>query len=206
MSRAEKLELLKLIEEKERRTKQRKIFSYYPDSGPLKREFYHKHLKFFEAGANRRERLFMAANRVGKTEGAGGYELVMHMTGLYPKWWTGRRFTKPISAWAAGDTGKTVREIIQEKLLGKFHDMGSGLIPKELILKTTNKQGVSEAVDTIWVKHVSGGVSQVVLKSYDQKRFTIFISAWLKRQESAEFTFMGFAIPSRLITLSKRAI
>lgn len=170
MSRADKLELLALLEEKERRAKTRKLFSYYPDTGPLRRELYTKHMKFFEAGPLKRERLMLAANRVGKTEGVGGYETVLHLTGLYPKWWTGKRFDKPIDAWAAGDTSKTVREIIQFKLLGHSHEKGTGLIPEHLILKTTTKQGVADAVDTIFVKHVSGGVSQITLKSYDQKR------------------------------------
>lgn len=170
MSREDKLELLALLEEKERRTKGRKILTYFPDTGPLRRELYPKHMQFFEAGKTHRERLFMAANRVGKTESAGGYEVTLHLTGDYPEWWTGRRFTKPIDAWAAGDTSKTVREIIQFKLLGPSHDMGTGLIPRDRIVKTTAKQGVSDAVDTILVKHASGGVSQIGLKSYDQKR------------------------------------
>lgn len=112
----------------------------------------------------------MAANRVGKTEGAGGYETVCHLLGEYPKWWTGRRFSKPGDWWAAGDTSKTVRDIIQFKLLGHLHERGTGLIPQDRIVKVTMKQGVSEAVDTISVKHSSGGVSQIGLKSYDQRR------------------------------------
>lgn len=172
MNREEKLEFLNLLEEKERRTKGRKLFSYYPDEGPLRRELYVKHNQFFAAGATHRERLMLAANRVGKTEGVGGYEMSLHLTGLYPPWWTGRRFSKPIKAWGAGDTGKTVREIIQFKLLGPYHDKGTGLIPRDLLVKTTPKQGIPEAVDTIYVKHASGGVSEISLKSYDQKRIS----------------------------------
>ena len=56
------------------------------------RHKYAKHLEFFEAGAKYRERCFMAANRVGKTLGAGGYETAAHLTGDYPAWWVGRRF------------------------------------------------------------------------------------------------------------------
>lgn len=114
----------------------------------------------------------MAANRIGKTEGAGGYEMALHLTGLYPDWWTGKRFNRPISAWAAGDTSKTVKEIIQFKLLGKFTEFGTGLIPQDLIVKTTTKLGTAEAVDTIYVKHKSGGVSELALKSYDQRRIS----------------------------------
>lgn len=170
LTRDQKLELLALLEEKERRKKTRKILSYYPDEGPLRRELYPKHMGFFDAGLTFRQRLFMAANRVGKTEGGGGYESTLHLTGEYPAWWTGKRFTKPVDAWAAGDTGKTVRDIIQFKLLGPVHEIGTGLIPKDKIHKITWKQGVSDAVDTIYVKHISGGISQLSLKSYDQRR------------------------------------
>lgn len=172
MTREEKIELLALLEEKERRTRTRKILSYYPDKGDLRRELYPKHTSFFEAGTKYRERLMMAANRVGKTEGVGGYELALHLTGNYPSWWVGRRFEKPIKAWAAGDTGKTVREIIQDKLLGPLEDIGTGLIPKDLIIETSRKTGIADAIDTIKVRHKSGGVSTVTLKSYDQRRLS----------------------------------
>lgn len=170
MNRAEKEELLALIEEQERRKRTRKLFTYYPDEGLLARKFYQKHLRFFAAGKDKTERLFMAANRVGKTEGAGGFEMTLHLTGLYPPWWNGRRFDRPITAWAAGDTSTTVRDIIQEKLWGKFLEPGTGLIPAHLIHDRTLKRGVADAIDTIFIKHVSGGISQIVLKSYDQRR------------------------------------
>jgi phage terminase large subunit-like protein len=166
----QKRELHALLEEKERRRRERKLFTYYPDQGPLRRELYQKHLQFFRAGARYTERLFLAANRIGKTEGAGGYEMTLHLTGLYPSWWEGKRFDRPISAWAAGDTGKTVRDIIQEKLWGKFLEPGTGLIPKECIHDRSLKQGISDAIDTVYIKHASGGVSTLVLKSYDQRR------------------------------------
>lgn len=158
------------LAEKERRARERKILSYYPEVGPLRRELYPKHLSFFEAGTRYRERLMMAANRVGKTEGVGGYEVVLHLTGRYPDWWTGRRFDHSIKAWAAGDTSKTVRDILQEKLLGPVGQFGTGLIPKEDIIRTSSKPGVADAVEIIYVRHVSGGESKIVLKSYDQKR------------------------------------
>lgn len=162
--------MLALLEEKERRNRGRKLFGYYPDTGPLRRELYPKHTEFFRSGTEHRERLMLAANRVGKSEGVGGYELTLHLTGLYPEWWQGRRFDKPIRSWAAGDTSKTVREIIQEKMLGAVGDYGTGLIPRDNLLRTTSKQGVSDAVDTVWIKHKTGGTSLLTLKSYDQRR------------------------------------
>lgn len=170
MNRADKLELLDLLEERERRNKDRKIWSYFPDEGPLRRDLYPKHMAFFEAGSKFRERCFLAGNRTGKTEAGGGYELVLHLTGEYPHWWRGRRFHRPIASWAAGDTGKTVREIIQTKLLGRWGEFGTGLIPKRNLLRTTPRHGVPECVEAIYVKHASGGVSQLILKTYDQRR------------------------------------
>jgi len=165
-----RLSLAMALAEKERRGKERKLLNYYPTTGPLRRELYPKHTAFFKAGLRYRERLMMAANRVGKTEGVGGYELVLHLTGRYPEWWPGRRFGTSIKAWAAGDTSKTVRDILQEKLLGPVGQFGTGLIPKEDIIRVSSKPGVSDAVEIIYVRHVTGGESRIVLKSYDQKR------------------------------------
>jgi len=171
LSREDKLELLKLLDEKERRKRGRKILSYYPDTGPLRRELYPKHMQFFEAGSAKRQRLFLAANRIGKTEGAGGFEMSLHLTGNYPSWWTGHRFDKPVLAWASGNTSKTTRDIIQTKLFGPMSDLGTGLIPKEYIIgRPSAKVGVPDAFEIAHIKHASGGVSQLVLKSYDQGR------------------------------------
>ena len=166
----QRLELTLLLEEGLRRKRERKIGMYFPDEGPLRRELYPKHLAYFAAGKNYRERLMMAANRIGKTESIGGYEVVLHMTGKYPDWWEGRRFDRPINAWAAGDTGKTTRDILQMKLLGPPGEFGTGLIPKADLLKTTAKAGVAEAIEVITVKHISGGESRLTFKSYDQRR------------------------------------
>lgn len=164
------IEKIKIKHEQVRRQRGNKILTYYPDLGPLRRELYPKHMSFFEAGKKYRERLMLAANRVGKTESVGGYEMTMHLTGIYPDWWNGRRFDRPIQALAAGDTSKTTRDIIQNKLMGPINELGTGLIPKSLITDTTAKQGVSDAFDTVHIKHVSGGVSDLIFKSYDQKR------------------------------------
>lgn len=170
MNREESIAYLELLEEQDRRQRGRSLFGYYPETGKLRRELYPKHMQFFEAGSRKIERLFMAANRVGKTEGAGGFEMVLHLTGRYPPWWNGKRFSRPITAWAAGDTSQTVRDIIQRKLYGKIHEPGTGLIPAEDINNKTMKRGLPDAIDTIFVKHQSGGLSELTFKSYDQRR------------------------------------
>lgn len=146
---------------------QHKLESFYPETGPLRRELYAKHTQFFEIGASKNERLFMAANRVGKSEGVGAYEMTVHLTGNYPVWWKGRRFKRPIAAWAAGKDAKTTRDIIQLALLGSFSRFGTGLIPADAIIGTTPKAGIPEAVETIRVRHTSGDASELQLKSYD---------------------------------------
>jgi phage terminase large subunit-like protein len=136
------------------------------------RVLYRKHVAFFNS--HNRERLMIAANRIGKTQ-AGAYETVAHLTGLYPHWWEGRKFETPVSFWAAGDTAKTVRDIGQLELLGPMNNIGSGFIPRHLIEHFSRKPGVTDAVETIWVKHAekehgAPGLSELGLKSYDQRR------------------------------------
>jgi phage terminase large subunit-like protein len=167
----ERAELLLLLEEQERRQKRRKLQTYFPDTGPLRRELYGQHLEFFRLGATVPTRCFMAANRVGKTEGGGGYEITLHLTGRYPDWWEGKRFTHPIDAWAAGDTNETVRDIIQLKLLGREEEgWGTGLIPGEDIVRVVKRQNGNGAVDFVVVRNKFGGESRLAFKSYEQGR------------------------------------
>lgn len=148
----------------------------FPDDGPLRRELYERHVEFFAAGASYRERLFLAGNRVGKTV-AGGYETTCHLTGVYPDWWIGKRFNRPIKAWVAGDTNETTRDVLQLELLGeigyrenrKILD-GSGLIPVANIAMPIWKSGVQNLVDTIPIRHATGGFSVLGFKSFDQGR------------------------------------
>lgn len=165
-----KREYLRLLTERSRRAKRRKLFSLYPDDGPLRRELYAKHMAFFRLGVDHEERLFLAGNRVGKTEGAGGYEVTLHLTGRYPAWWQGRRFEGPVDGWAAGDTRQTTKDIVQLTLLGPPEAMGTGLIPGDDLYRTKPMQGVPDGIETVYVRHVSGGLSRLGFKSYDQGR------------------------------------
>lgn len=171
LTKAQSNELLLLLQERARRVAVNKIITYYPEEGRLSRHNYPKHMEFFAAGPQYSERCMLAANRVGKSEGVGGYELTLHLTGDYPEWWPGIRFDRPIKAWACGTTGTTARDIVQYKLLGPTEEQGTGLIPAAKIVKTTAKAGgVPNAVDSILVRHVSGGTSRVKIKSYAEGR------------------------------------
>jgi phage terminase large subunit-like protein len=163
-----KLLRARLMAERAQLDAQRRFDLLYPETGPLRRELYPKHMEFFAAGAIHQERAFIAGNRCGKTS-AACYELTCHLTGRYPAWWPGRRFERPITAWAAGEDAKTVRETLQATLFGDLGAPGTGMLPLDAIISSTRRSGVAEAIDTALVSHANGR-SRVVLKAYDQGR------------------------------------
>lgn len=168
LTAGEREELESLLVEGERRASAR-FRQFFVDDGPAARSGYPKQLDFFAAGAQFKERLFMAANRVGKSE-AGAYEVTCHLTGRYPAWWQGRRFDHPVEVWASGTNSQTTRDIVQAKLLGSVHAPGTGMIPAHLIVKTQPARGLPGALEGAVVKHVGGGQSILGLKSYEQGR------------------------------------
>src|SRR5215813_13149729 len=126
---------------------------------------YDKQAEFHKAGAKHRERLLMAGNQLGKTL-AGSMETAMHATGRYPSWWQGRRFDKPTVSWVAGTTGETVRDTCQRMLIGRPGQEGTGAIPKDAIVELVLARGIADLLDGIKVRHVSGGISTIGIKSY----------------------------------------
>ena len=157
----EKLDALKLLEEKKRRIETNRIKLYEP---------YDYQKKFHSEGLDCRQRILMAANRVGKTF-CGAAETAYHLTGDYPDWWVGRRFNKPVRVWVAGESNDTTRDIIQKELFGSPQDptqKGKGAIPLTAIIDTVRKPGVPNAYSAALVKHSSGGNSQISFKAYEQ--------------------------------------
>ena len=142
-----------------------------------KAEFYEPYklqMEFFAIMAA--ERLLMAGNQVGKSD-AGAYEMAVHLTGNYPAWWTGRKWDRPIRAWACGESAADVRDIQQDKLFGPpgvASALGTGFIPRDCIVDTTLARGVADAYDNVQVKHFTNGVydgiSLIWFKSYEQGR------------------------------------
>jgi phage terminase large subunit-like protein len=88
----------------------------------------------------------------------------------YPAWWDGRRFAGPTTIWIAGEKNSVVRDSLQYKLLGPLSDLGTGLIPGDAIARATRKSGLADAIDTLTIKHVSGGFSSIRFKSYEEGR------------------------------------
>lgn len=147
------------------------------------RDFYKKHLEFFEAGSTYKERLFLAGNRIGKTM-AGAFEVVLHCTGIYPDWWKGKRYSSPRSWWVVAESSEMSVKSVQKILLGNIDSPGTGLIPKHLIdfstLPTVTKIGGGRP--GVRIKHISGGYSSIDFKEIQQgqKSFTsATVSIWV---------------------------
>lgn len=172
LSYREKAELLRLLEEKEKRQLTGgHLVKLFPDEGPYSWKNYPRHMQFVEAGTRHRERFFMGGNRTGKSE-LGCFELSCHLSGQYPSWWMGRTFDHPIEAWAASETNIVTRDILQLKLLGPAGQFGTGMIAEKLLANIRMKPGVPDAVESCKVQHITGGWSHLQFKSYDQGRKT----------------------------------
>ena len=114
----------------------------------------------------------MAGNQLGKTL-AGSFEWAMHLTGFYPEWWEGARFHEPVRLWAAGETRTSTRDTVQKLLVGepeKEEAWGTGAIPGRLLKDVRRSSGVPNGLDSVTVKHESGGTSTLLFKAYEQGR------------------------------------
>lgn len=133
---------------------------------------YAKQRLFHDLGGTHRERLLAASNRFGKTE-CGAFEMAIHLTGRYPDWWQGKRFTKPVRAWAAGITGESTRDVVQAKLFGppdRREAWGTGAIPKGCIGDIALGRGIANAIDMASIRYATGGWSSLGFKTYEKGR------------------------------------
>jgi len=156
-----KVAALKLLREKQYRLETTRIERYKP---------YPYQTKFHKDGEECRQRILMAANRVGKTY-CGAAETAYHLTGEYPSWWKGRRFDKAVRVWVAGESNDTTRDIIQRELLGAPQDpqlRGTGATPLKNIAETIRKPGVPNAFSAALIRHTSGRNSHISFKAYEQ--------------------------------------
>lgn len=161
---------LAAIERELQKRQKNRFYTVFPDTGPLRRELYVKHMEFLDASRLHDQTLMLAANKVGKTV-TGAYAATCHATGLYPKWWTGKRFDGPTIGWACNVTATDCRDINQTELFGQAGQLGTGMIPAEYIIgKPKSKPSVPDGIEVAYIKHMTGGASVIFLKSYDQGR------------------------------------
>lgn len=150
----------------ERRQKYHKLEYYKPY--PFQVDFHNA--KGFGTDKPATQKVILAGNGTGKTY-LGGMDTAIHLTGLYPEWWRGYRFFRPIVAMIGGMTNEAVRDISQRMLFGDPNEpnaLGSGTVPIDKIGKRTSKPGVPNAFDTVMVKHESGGWSKCMFRAYEQ--------------------------------------
>lgn len=181
-------ELTKLLAQAERHKKIYRLQYYKPY--PKQLDFHNAKGKGSSLPAS--QRLFLAGNQVGKTF-SGAMETAYHLTGRYPDWWEGTRFSFPVDVMVGSNTNETCRDIVQRELFGNPLDdkeLGTGTIPIDCIGKTHRKAGVPNAIDSASVKHVSGGNSKVYLRAYEQgfKKFMgiRFEVGWLDEEPPSD--------------------
>ena len=166
LSPAEKMELVKLLEERETRRKFNKLSWFEP---------YEWQRNLCNATKDARQCLAMTANQIGKST-IGAYITSIHLTGLYPEWWAGRRYTKPVYSWASGVSNDTTRDIMQTELFGLAEDdavWGTGMVPLKCIGTKTRRRGATgNSYDSVMVQWhdkmgVPRGQSRIGFKSYE---------------------------------------
>lgn len=162
LTKQDMLALEKLLTARTRLKAENRLDEYAP---------YPKQMEFHAQGKANREILLIAANQSGKTYSAAA-EVAMHLTGRYPDWWNGRTFDRPVAWLAAGITAQLVRDSVQKLLIGiPAWPLGHGMIPlSEIVGTPTAARSVTGAVDTVSVRHASGGESMLYFRSYDQGR------------------------------------
>lgn len=161
-SRADKIALLELLEERKRRAEKSLIQSNFAMLYPWQ-------LKYIAQTSKNRACLLMAANRTGKTF-TGCLLDAMHATGIYPANYDGHRFEHAPLIWVLGYSGEKIRDLLQAPIAGNYGNgaiMG-GLIHRDLIVDVIPMQGTARAVREVKVKHVSGGISRIQFWSYTQ--------------------------------------
>jgi phage terminase large subunit-like protein len=180
LSLQETTKLLQILDQRAKLQDQTQIVTWFQDpedhpalkNCPLGRKHYPKQMQFFALEKTNDELGLFGGNRTGKTH-CGCFADTLHLTGLYPDWWPGRRFNRPINMWVATDTAKNTRDILQAKFCGppgQDQMYGTGMIPGDLLARRTVKHGLADAFETVFVRHVSGGLSTLQFKSYDQGR------------------------------------
>lgn len=178
MNREEILSALLAAESLEKKRKYNKISTYFTDSGPNARQRFPKQIELIAAGKAHNIRALIGGNGTGKSIWLGS-ETYYHMSGRYPEWWPGYKFTYPINGWLFSKDAKILREGLQEVMFGGIgdEDIGTGLIPREDLLDekghltTWAMAGTANCIGGFLVKHFTNGVfdgySKCEFKTYD---------------------------------------
>ena len=116
----------------------------------------------------------ICGNQMGKSEVVCAV-IACHLTGVYPDWWDGHRFSKAPNVWIAGPDGRHNREVLQKRLFGTDNkrlkkEIGTGMIPRDTIDMTSLVSVRGNDIESGKVKHISGGWSEFSFRAYTQGR------------------------------------
>ena len=141
-----------------------KALTYFTDTGNNSRNKYPKHMELMRAGRHHRIRAFVGGNGTGKSLWLA-LESYFHLSGRYPAWWEGHKFTNSINAWLCGKDAPGLRDGIQEILFGGIgdDDFGSGIIARDDMMDGGNPQrwmmpGNANCIGQFKVKHYTNGI------------------------------------------------
>jgi phage terminase large subunit-like protein len=150
-NRAEKVKLLALLQEKQRRAFVYRYRTLHANLYPWQREFNANTAAFFQV-------CLIAANRIGKTY-TGTYIDAVHALGDYPAGWEGHTFEHAPLIWCLGYSGEKCRDLLQEPIVGKKDGTAfkGGLIPPEHIKDYESMAGTPNALRTVYVRQIGGG-------------------------------------------------
>ena len=150
-NRADKIVLLELLEEKERRFDASKLKRHYESFYPWQYQFCQNTKEHYES-------CLCAANQIGKTRGGTTID-ACHLTGEYPEDYPGYQFKFAPVVWCLGYSIEKTRDLLQSELFGAFTPQGGfagGLIPADKIMSHESAGGAANAMRTIRVKHKLG--------------------------------------------------
>lgn len=167
VSLADKLELLALLEERERRDSKRRHLLQFET-------LYEWQLKYVRATAEYTSCMLMAANRVGKTRTGLTIDAI-HLLGDYPDDWEGHRFEHAPLCWLLGYSMEKTRDLLQKPLFGALEQgkWTGGLIPADRIVGHLSATGTSGAMREVRVRHANGDIATVQFWSYSQGQHAI---------------------------------
>ena len=159
---SDKVELLLLLEEKQRRLKKNRVQYVFKTLYDWQKDFIEKTYSFSQG-------CLIAANRIGKTY-LGTYMDAVHALGDYPEDWTGHRFEHAPLIWCLGYSGEKTRDLLQTEIIGqKVGDtFEGGLIPPDRIVSYESMVGTPGALRSVYIKHASGMNSKIQFWSYSQ--------------------------------------
>jgi phage terminase large subunit-like protein len=66
--------------------------------------------------------------------------------------------------------GEVVRDTVQKLLVGRPGQIGTGAIPKDALGELVTARGIADLLDVVKVRHASGGISLIGLKTYASGR------------------------------------